>query len=122
MNSTMVPSFGLENIMRDGRSTLDNVFGNDKPSGPNFMAIALMVVIILVLYFSFSVIASPGSSSSSSSFDMSDAFGSTSASQKSGAVYFMEIIFWGTFIFLLLINGLEYFFKIDVKATIRDFY
>ena len=105
MNSTMVPSFGLENIMRDGRSTLDRLFGN---------------VIIMVLYFSFNVIASPSSTSSGSSFDMSDAFGSTSSSQKSGAIQFMEIIFWGTFIFLLLINGLEYFFEIDVKATIRD--
>ncbi len=32
----------------------------------------------------------------------------------------MEIMMWGIFIFLLLINGLQYFFKIDVKTAVKN--
>lgn len=34
----------------------------------------------------------------------------------------IEIIMWGLFIFLILINGLQYFFKIDVKTAVTNIF
>jgi len=39
---------------------------------------------------------------------------------KSPGVIFMEVLLWGTFFILLLLNGVKYFFEIDVVATISD--
>ena len=33
-----------------------------------------------------------------------------------------EIFFWAIFIFLVLINGLQYFFKVDIQAAIRNIF
>jgi len=35
---------------------------------------------------------------------------------------FLEILMWGMFIFLILINGLQYFFSIDAKVAIRNLF
>ena len=37
-------------------------------------------------------------------------------------ITFLEIIMWGLFIFLVLINGMQYFFKIDVKTGIKNLF
>ena len=35
---------------------------------------------------------------------------------------FLEVIIWGVFIALLLLNGLQYFFDIDVTASIKNYF
>tara|TARA_A100001011_G_scaffold375315_1_gene436717 strand:- start:1418 stop:2275 length:858 start_codon:yes stop_codon:yes gene_type:complete len=35
---------------------------------------------------------------------------------------FLEVLMWGIFIFLILINGLQYFFSIDAKAAVRNLF
>jgi len=35
---------------------------------------------------------------------------------------FLEILMWGVFIFLVLINGLQYFFSIDAKTAIKNLF
>ena len=35
---------------------------------------------------------------------------------------FLEIFMWGIFIFLILINGLQYFFSIDAKAAVKNLF
>lgn len=125
MNSSMIPSFGIENFFSDSTSALDKLFGNNNPEGPKLSVIALVVVVIVALYFIFSSV-STGSSSSSNDF-MQGAFDLGSDSSSGGIsgspmVKMIEILFWGTFIFLVLINGLEYFFNIDVKAEIKNLF
>ena len=39
---------------------------------------------------------------------------------KSPAVVFMEVLLWGTFLFLVLLNGVKYFFEIDIIASVKD--
>lgn len=39
---------------------------------------------------------------------------------KSPAVIFMEVLLWGTFLFLVLLNGVKYFFEVDIVASISD--
>ena len=32
---------------------------------------------------------------------------------------FIEIVMWGLIVFLILINGIQYFFKIDVQTAVK---
>jgi len=41
---------------------------------------------------------------------------------QSGSIKMIEIIMWALFIFLILINGLQYFFSLDIKATIKNIF
>ena len=125
MNSTIIPSFGIENIFNDTTSSLDRLFANNRPEGPSFMLIAIMIIVAVVIYYAFTSVGISGSSSSGSSsfteaFDLGSGSSSSSSIGANPMVRVIEILFWGTFIFLLLINGLEYFFQIDVKAEIKN--
>jgi len=44
-----------------------------------------------------------------------------SAGQGKG-VKFIEIMMWGLFVFLILINGLQYFFSLNIKTTIKNIF
>ena len=35
---------------------------------------------------------------------------------------FIEIVMWALFIFLVLVNGLQYFFSVDIKTTIEIYF
>ena len=39
---------------------------------------------------------------------------------QSGGMRFIEIVMWGLVVFLVLINGIQYFFKIDVKTVVKN--
>ena len=85
-------------------SNVNEMFGRDNPT-----VLIVLSVIIVLYYFVFS---SLGTSSGVSSM---------SASQSSG-LYFVEIIMWAMFIFLILINGLQYLFQIDIQTAIRNIF
>ena len=55
-----------------------------------------------------------------------DTLGITNTSQQgtmpNKALNVMEVIVWGLFIFLLMINGLQYFFELDVKTAIVNLF
>ena len=40
--------------------------------------------------------------------------------RKNTGMFVIETIMWGLFIFLILINGLQYIFKLDVKTALHD--
>ena len=42
--------------------------------------------------------------------------------QESGGLRIIEIIMWGLIVFLILINGIQYFFKIDVKTAVNNLF
>jgi hypothetical protein len=42
--------------------------------------------------------------------------------QESGGLRIIEIIMWGLIVFLILINGLQYFFKIDVQTAVNNLF
>jgi len=39
---------------------------------------------------------------------------------QSGGMRFIEIVMWGLVVFLVLINGIQYFFKIDVTTAVKN--
>lgn len=59
-------------------------------------------------------------------FVMFDTLGVTNTSQQgtmqNKALSVLEIVMWGIFIFLLLINGLQYFFELDVKTALVNLF
>jgi len=42
--------------------------------------------------------------------------------QESGGLRIIEIIMWGLIVFLILINGIQYFFKIDVQTAVNNLF
>jgi hypothetical protein len=41
---------------------------------------------------------------------------------QSGGLRLIEIVMWAMFIFLILINGLQYFFEVDITASIKKIF
>ena len=46
----------------------------------------------------------------------------SSDQQESNGMRVIEIVMWGLIVFLVLINGIQYFFKIDVKAAVKNLF
>jgi hypothetical protein len=42
--------------------------------------------------------------------------------QESAGIKMIEILMWAFFIFLILVNGLQYFFSLDIKTTIKNIF
>jgi len=42
--------------------------------------------------------------------------------QQSAGMNFVEIIMWGLLIFLVLINGIQYLFQVDVKTAVKNIF
>ena len=42
--------------------------------------------------------------------------------QESGGMKFIEIVMWGLIVFLILINGIQYFFQIDVQTAVKNLF
>jgi hypothetical protein len=81
---------------------------NNAAAGNPVIIIAL-VVVILLYYVLFSSL-SPGS------------VGAGPSPPNSIGITFMEIVMWGLFIFLIMINGIQYFYGVDVKAGIKNLF
>ena len=77
------------------------------------MANPSMVIILLVMMIVYGLIFTYLGKINITS-EQSEALG------KSPAVVFMEVLLWGTFLFLVLINGVKYFFEIDIIASVSD--
>lgn len=84
--------------------------GTDNP-----VILISLTVIIIFYYFIFNYLGTSAGASSS----LSGTF--TSAAEGTG-VTLVEIFLWGLFIFLILINGLQYFFQLDIKAGIKKIF
>ena len=78
--------------------------------GTNPWSLIFLSSVILVYYLIFAALG-----------------GGTSGGDEGGqssikSFIFLEIIIWGVFIALLLLNGIQYFFDIDVTASIKNFF
>ena len=82
---------------------MNNVIGQTNP-----MILTVLSVIIIFYFVIFSYLGYTASNS-------------TGYAQSSG-LGIIEIIMWGLIIFLVLINGVQYFFKIDVNANISNIF
>ena len=92
----------------DGFSHMYNSMNNSLVK-TNPLVLIILTVIIVVYFFIFTYLGyTPGTPASSG--------------PKSTGLTVIEIIMWGLVIFLVLINGLQYFFKIDVKTAVKNLF
>ena len=84
-----------------------NVASNTSTNG-KLMMIAVLTVTIFIYYMVFSTM--PGGT------------GTTGATTASSGAKLLEIIMWGTFIVLLMINGYQYFFNVNIVASVKDLF
>ena len=83
---------------------------NKRLSGSN--PVVLIVITILIIFY-YIVFNSLGVSAS----DVTNVVG-----QSSETLSATEVFFWAIFIFLILINGLQYFFNVDIQAAIKNIF
>jgi hypothetical protein len=75
--------------------------------------IVTFVVILLLYYFLFSSLGNKGAG---------DGGGGSGVGGESSGKRTLEVILWGVFIVLLVINGFQYFFNVNITAGIKDIF
>jgi hypothetical protein len=86
-----------------------NMTKNVSTSG-KLLVLAILTVTIFIYYIVFSTM--PGG--------MSSAAGA--GPNTSGGAKLLEVIMWGTFIVLLIINGYQYFFNVNIVTSVKDLF
>ena len=122
--SISVTSSTIQKNEHDDGIGLMNIY-NYEPHRDNPIFLIIITIIIIVYYLIFSNLGI-GSSSQSGSPSASSAFSSFSSynspQRASVGIFMMEMLMWAVFIFLLLVNAMQYIFKIDVSAAIKDIF
>jgi hypothetical protein len=80
--------------------------------GTNFTIPLALVIIIIILVAYYVLFASLGSENVSAS---------SSASSGSGRST-LELLLWGLFILLILLNGMSYIFSVDIIASVKNIF
>lgn len=96
-------------ITTQGFPHMYDFIGNTAAKGANPVVLVALTAIIMVYYLLFSYLG----------------VGPTSqavAPVSSPGMTFFEIMLWGLFLFLILINGLQYFFQVDIKTGIKNLF
>lgn len=82
--------------------------GNTARKAANPIVLVVFSFVIMIYYVLFSYLGLGG--------------GSSTAAPSSPGMTIIEVLMWGMFIFLVLINGIQYFFNVDIKASIRNLF
>jgi len=85
--------------------------------GINPYVVAVLILVVVAYYILFSSLGSSAGSSSGSSYGIS-----SGSSSGSGGLKILEIILWGLFILLLILNGMTYIFNTSVTATLKNIF
>lgn len=100
MNYNLETTTGIHNLYNNVNHTLSK-------SNPAMLVILTVVIIIFYGVSSFSSVQDSVSLETPAS---------------SVGVNIIEVLMWAILLFLLLINGLQYFFEIDVQASVRKIF
>jgi hypothetical protein len=95
-------------ITTQGFPHMYDFIGDTAAKGANPVVLVVLTVIIMMYYLLFSYLGSVGTPS-------------TPVPSSPGMTFF-EIMLWGVFVFLILINGLQYFFQVDIKTSIKNLF
>ena len=97
----------ISQMATSGKRTLDS------SSVSTRIIILLAFIVIMILYYIlFSSLGNNGGGTSSGS----------QSGVESGGKRTLEVILWSIFIILLIINGFQYFFNVNVTASIKDIF
>ena len=76
--------------------------------GSNPIVIIVLVVIIAIYYLVFALLGNKS--------------GGVESTSDNGSTVFVEALLWGVFIVLILLNGVTYFFNIDISSSIKNIF
>lgn len=107
-SSSNTVTTGLGTVATDMYSFINNLLSN-----PSVIIILIVVILIYILLFMY--LGENGTSSSSFS-----SIAPTSSSTESGSATTISIIVAAIFIILVTINGLQYFFGVDIVASLKN--
>lgn len=85
--------------------------GNTAKKAANPIVLIILSFVIMLYYILFSYLGLAGKPSAAAV-----------AAASSPGMTIIEILMWGIFVFLVLINGLQYFFNVDIKASIKNLF
>ena len=95
----------------DALTTLPNNYDYFNNNAANGTIFAIMAGVVIIYYLIFSSLGVAGVSGNTEN-----------TSGRSGSSVILEILIWSSFILLLIFNGLQYFFSINVKASIKNLF
>lgn len=104
MDLQLGPEFG------NAYNNITRKIGQDNP-----VILISLTVIIIFYYVIFNYLGASSNAASSLS-------GTYATAAESTGVTLVEVFLWGLFIFLILINGLQYFFEVDIKTAIKNIF
>ena len=93
--------FNISNLTNFPQQSMN--FFNDIGSNP--FVIVVLAVIIGIYYLIFALLGN-----------------SSGNSNNGSSIVFVEALLWGVFIILILVNGITYFFNIDVSSSIENIF
>lgn len=96
------------NVNIDGISSMPNSYDYINNYAANPSVLIIFAVIIIVYYVIFASLGSSGTQAPIASLP------------ESTGIIFIEIVMWSLFIVLILLNGMKYFFDINVTASIKN--
>ena len=86
----------------------DFIGDNVTKGSPVVLIVLTFVIIVYYILFSYLGVSVTG--------------GVAQAPPTSLGITFLEIVMWGMFMFLVLINGVQYFFEVDIKTSIKNLF
>ena len=97
--------------------------GNRQVASSNIIVVVVLSVIIVLFYLVFQSLGNGKGGNNSSVLPTipTPEFLSGGNTTKKG-LNILEIIMWGSLIFLVLVNGLQFFFGVDIKTSIRNIF
>ena len=90
----------------DGFSQVYDSMNTKFVEGANPMVLVMLSVIIIFYFVVFSYLG----------------YSVKPVQTESSGMKFIEIVMWGLLIFLVLINGIQYFFQIDVETAVKNLF
>ena len=107
-SSSNTVNTGLGSVATDMYSFINNLLAN-----PSVVIILVVVIVIYIIIFMY--LGESGSSASVSTFSPLSTVSSDNSSEKN-----ISIIVIAIFIILVVINGLQYFFGVDIVASLKN--
>ena len=95
-------------ITTQGFPHMYDFIGDTAAKGANPVVLVVLTGVIMIYYLLFSYLGGVSTSAA--------------PAPPSPGMTFFEIMLWGVFVFLILINGLQYFFQVDIKTSIRNLF
>lgn len=104
-----------------------NPYDSANTIGTNPVVLVLLFIIIIIYFMIFSSLGTSDSGVSnldigSDTASMITSSVARSAGTKSKSASFIELLLWGFFLVLILINGIQYFFDIDISTSIKGLF